>query len=70
LACDEHSEPPKFPDGWLHKREQRYGVKKYVYHKEDASVMIDADVESQMRHMQETLVDYERCDVYNMDETG
>ena len=45
-------------------------MKKYVYHKEDASVMIDADVESQMRHMQETLVDYERCDVYNMDETG
>ena len=27
-------------------------------------------MESQMRHIQETLVDYERCDVYNMDETG
>jgi len=40
-------------------------VKKYIYHGEDVSVIIDEDVESQMRHIQKTMVDYERCDVYN-----
>ena len=58
---------PKFSEGWLTNGKNRYGIKKFVFHGEDGSVV---DIEKQMENIQSILMDYERRDIYNMDETG
>ena len=41
-----------------------------MFHEEDGSVVVDEDIEKQMQNIQSILMDYERQDIYNMDETG
>ena len=61
---------PKFSEGWLTNWKNWYGIKKFVFHGEDGSVVVDEDIEKQMENIQSILMDYERQDIYNMDETG
>jgi len=63
-------EPPKFSEGWLSKWKARYRIKKYTLHGKAGSVDLgDEDTET-IERIQVTLAIYERCDIYNMDETG
>ena len=61
---------PKFSEGWLTNWKNRYGIRKFVFDREDGSVVVDRDIENQMENIQSILIDYEHRDIYNMDETG
>ena len=48
----------------------RYQIKKYTLHGEAGSVELgEEDIET-IGKVQAILADYERCDIYHMDETG
>ena len=62
--------PPKFSEGWLSNWKARYQIKKYTLHDEAGTVELGEEDTETMEKVQAILVDYERCDIYNMDETG
>lgn len=63
-------EPPKFSEGWLSRWKARYNVKKHSLHGEAGSVQLGQEDTEMMRQIQTILAAYDRCDIYNMDETG
>jgi len=60
---------PKFSQGWLSRWKARYKIKKYALHGESGSAEAEEETENMMQEIQEILSDYERKDIYNMDET-
>lgn len=58
-----------FSDGWLRKLKLRHGIKSRRLHGEAASANAAAVAEGRVR-LQEITRGYDKCDVFNMDETA
>lgn len=64
------NEAPKFSRHWLEGWKKRYGVKRQRFHGEGGGVEITEETHRQMHEIQLVLMEFERCDIFNMDETG
>jgi hypothetical protein len=59
----------EFSNGWLEAFKNRRGIKSYRRFEESGSANT-AVIEENLPQICLTLDQYERCDIYNMDETG
>ncbi len=59
----------EFSNGWLEAFKNRRGIKSYRHFGESGSANM-AVIEESLSQIRLTLDQYERCDIYNMDETG
>lgn len=64
----QHTPPPQFSSGWLHRFKQRFNIKQRNHHGEAASVDEKASIE--MAAIRTLAGSYAEDDIYNMDETG
>jgi hypothetical protein len=63
------NEIPKFSNGWLYSFQMRHGFSKFQIHGESGDAEMN-NIEEALNQLKDRIKDYNRSDIYNMDETA